>query len=237
MKIIPAIDILGGKCVRLSQGDYAKVNVYDENPVEVAKRFEDAGLRYLHLVDLDGARCGKITNADVLQKIASTTDLHIDFGGGIKSEEDIRLAFGSGARQVTAGSVAVKSPEIVADWLGRFGPEKIILGADCRNRRIATDGWLQESGIDVLDFVSGYAQKGARTFICTDISKDGMLEGASIELYAELLSKLEIDLVASGGVGAISDLERLKAIGCAGVIIGKALYENRISLKQLTRLC
>lgn len=237
MKIIPAIDILGGKCVRLSQGDYAKVSVYDENPVEVAKRFEDAGLRYLHLVDLDGARSGKIRNVQVLEQIASATNLQIDFGGGIKSEADIELAFDSGAKQVTAGSIAVKSPEIVEDWLRRFGPEKIIIGADCRNRKIAINGWLEASELDIFDFVSDYVTKGANTFICTDISKDGMLKGASVELYGELLSRLEINLIASGGVSDISDLVRLKAIGCAGAIVGKALYENKISLQQLSQLC
>lgn len=237
MKIIPAIDIIDGKCVRLTQGDYAQKKVYNEDPVAVAKMFEDAGIRYLHLVDLDGARQGKITNYKVLEAIAAQTKLSVDFGGGLKTDDDITIAFNSGAAQVTAGSIAIKQPETVYRWLKKYSAEKIILGADCRNRFVATNGWQQESTLDVLDFIKGYQQKGITSVICTDISKDGMLQGPSFELYKEILSETNIGLIASGGISSIDDVVRLKELGCSGAIIGKAIYEGNISLTQLSQLC
>ncbi|MFP9099050.1 1-(5-phosphoribosyl)-5-[(5-phosphoribosylamino)methylideneamino]imidazole-4-carboxamide isomerase [Flavobacterium sp. RHBU_24] len=236
MKIIPAIDIIGGKCVRLTQGDYAQQTNYNENPLEVAKMFEAAGIQYLHLVDLDGAKNGRITNQAVLEKIAKNTSLHIDFGGGLKTDEDVQAAFNSGAKQITAGSIAVKSPETVYRWIAKFSADKIILGADCRNRKISVNGWQQESELDVIDFVNQYKTKGIQQVICTDISKDGMLQGPSFELYTELLTT-GIGLVASGGVTTINDVVMLKQMGCTGAIIGKAIYEGTITLKQLTELC
>jgi len=236
MKIIPAIDIIGGKCVRLTQGDYAQQKTYNENPLEVAKMFESAGIQYLHLVDLDGAKSGRITNQAVLENIAKNTSLHIDFGGGLKTDEDVQAAFNSGAKQITAGSIAVKSPETVYRWIAKYGADKIILGADCRNRKIAVNGWQVESTLDVVDFINQYKAKGIQQVICTDISKDGMLQGPSFELYTELL-KTGIRLVASGGVTTIDDVIALKQMGCTGAIIGKAIYEGTITLKQLTELC
>ena len=236
MKIIPAIDIIGGKCVRLTQGDYAQQKTYNENPLEVAKMFEAAGIKYLHLVDLDGAKNGRIINQAVLENIAKNTSLHIDFGGGLKTDEDVQVALNSGAKQITAGSIAVKSPETVYGWIAQYGADKIILGADCRNRKIATNGWQEESTLDVVDFVNQYKAKGIQDVICTDISKDGMLQGPSFELYTELL-KTGIALVASGGVTTIDDVFALRNMGCTGAIIGKAIYEGTITLKQLTDLC
>jgi phosphoribosylformimino-5-aminoimidazole carboxamide ribotide isomerase len=237
MKIIPAIDIIDGKCVRLTQGDYAQKKVYNEDPLSVAKMFEDAGIQYLHVVDLDGAKQGKITNYKVLETIATQTNLSVDFGGGLKSDDDITIAFNSGAAQVTAGSIAVKQPETVYRWLEKYGTDKIILGADCRNRFVATNGWQQESELDVLDFIKGYQQKGITSVICTDISKDGTLQGPSFELYKEILSETNIGLIASGGISSIDDVIRLKGLGCSGAIIGKAIYEGNISLTQLSQLC
>jgi len=236
MKIIPAIDIIGGKCVRLTQGDYTQQKTYNENPLEVAKMFEASGIRYLHLVDLDGAKNGRIINQSVLESIAKNTSLHVDFGGGLKTDEDVEAAFNSGARQITAGSIAVKSPDTVYSWIAKYGTDKIILGADCRNRKIATNGWQEESTLDVIDFVNQYKTKGIQQVICTDISKDGMLQGPSFALYTELL-KTGIGLVASGGVTTIDDVIALKNLGCTGAIIGKAIYEGTITLKQLTGLC
>ena len=237
MRIIPAIDIIDGKCVRLSKGDYSTKKIYNENPIEVAKEFEDNGIQYLHLVDLDGAKSKHIVNHQVLEKIASKTNLKIDFGGGLKSDEDLKIVFESGANQITGGSIAAKSPKLFLSWLNRFGKEKIILGADCQNRKIATNGWLENSEINVIDFIQDYKAKGIRQVICTDISKDGMLQGTSEELYKEILQKTEIDLIASGGVSSIEDLIRLEKIGCEGVIIGKAIYEGNITLKELQKLC
>ncbi len=234
MRIIPAIDIIDGKCVRLSKGDYSTQKVYNENPVEVAKAFEAHGIQYLHLVDLDGAKSQHIVNYKVLEQIASSTSLQIDFGGGIKSDEDVRIAFDSGAQQLTGGSVAAKSPALFEKWLSAYGPEKIILGADAKDRRIATHGWEQTSDLDVVSFVKDYQQRGVSYVICTDVSKDGMLEGPSFELYKELLTKVpKIKLIASGGISAFDELPQLAAMGCEGVIIGKAIYEKRISLKTL----
>lgn len=234
MRIIPAIDIIEGKCVRLSQGDYNSKKVYNENPLEVAKRFEDHGIEYLHLVDLDGAKSKHIVNHRVLEKIAAKTSLKIDFGGGLKSDEDLRIAFECGAEQITGGSIAVKEPKTFLSWLEKFGSERIILGADAKNGKVAVSGWTQESTEALLPFIKGYFEKGVKYVICTDISKDGMLEGPSTDLYKEILQENnDLKLIASGGVSKYDDLPTLQEIGCEGVIIGKAIYENKISLKQL----
>ncbi|WP_139423629.1 1-(5-phosphoribosyl)-5-[(5-phosphoribosylamino)methylideneamino]imidazole-4-carboxamide isomerase [Chryseobacterium mulctrae] len=233
MRIIPAIDIIDGKCVRLSKGDYRTKKIYNENPLEVAKEFESFGIKYLHLVDLDGAKSKHIVNQKVLENIARETSLQIDFGGGLKTIEDIEIAFNSGAKQITIGSIAVQNPEFCFSLIEKYGSEKIILGADCENRKIKTSGWLEESNQDVIDFILGYQKKGIKNVICTDISKDGMLEGASEDLYKEILDKTKIQLIASGGISGIEDVYKMKEIGCSGTIIGKAIYEGRISLKQL----
>ncbi|MCG8206999.1 1-(5-phosphoribosyl)-5-[(5-phosphoribosylamino)methylideneamino]imidazole-4-carboxamide isomerase [Tenacibaculum finnmarkense] len=237
MRIIPAIDIIEGKCVRLTKGDYATKKIYNENPLEVAKEFEDNGIEYLHLVDLDGAKSQHIVNYKILEQIAAKTNLKIDFGGGLKSNEDLRIAFENGASQITGGSIAVKNPEIFTGWLAKYGADKIILGADCINRKIATHGWLETSEVDVVDFIKEYEKIGIKNTICTDVAKDGMLQGASVELYKEILSKSGINLIASGGVASIDDLIALKEIGCEGAILGKAIYEGYISLKELQKLC
>ncbi|APU70211.1 1-(5-phosphoribosyl)-5-[(5-phosphoribosylamino)methylideneamino]imidazole-4-carboxamide isomerase [Christiangramia flava] len=234
MRIIPAIDIIEGKCVRLSKGDYTTKKIYNENPLEVAKSFEDHGIQYLHVVDLDGAKSKHIVNHQVLEQITSKTSLKIDFGGGLKSDDDLRIAFESGASQVTGGSIAVRQPELFRKWLQKYGNEKIILGADCINRKIAVSGWTENSEDDVLDFIKAYEAEGAKYVICTDISKDGMLAGPSFVLYEELLQETEtIKLIASGGISEFEELPKLQELGCEGVIIGKAIYENRITLKQL----
>jgi phosphoribosylformimino-5-aminoimidazole carboxamide ribotide isomerase len=237
MRIIPAIDIINGKCVRLTKGDYSTQKIYNENPLEVAKIFEDNGIQYLHLVDLDGAKSSQIINHKILYEIATKTNLKIDFGGGLKQKRDLEIAFENGANQVTGGSIAAKNPEEFLTWLKDYGNEKIILGADCLNRKIATHGWLETSELDVIDFISEYAQKGIKTVICTDISKDGMLQGTSNELYSDILAKIKVNLIASGGVSQLSDLILLKEIGCEGVIIGKAFYEGNIKIKDLRALC
>ncbi|WP_144281603.1 1-(5-phosphoribosyl)-5-[(5-phosphoribosylamino)methylideneamino]imidazole-4-carboxamide isomerase [Chryseobacterium echinoideorum] len=233
MKIIPAIDIIDGKCVRLSKGDYNTKKIYNENPLEVAKKFESFGIRYLHLVDLDGAKSKHIVNQKVLEIITKETSLEIDFGGGLKTLEDIEIAFNSGAKQITIGSIAVQNPYFCFDLIEKYGSDKIILGADCENRKIKTSGWLQESQLDVIDFILKYKNKGIKNVICTDISKDGMLQGASDELYREIIEKTAVQLIASGGISCIEDVEQMKNIGCSGTIIGKAIYEGRISLQQL----
>ncbi len=237
MKIIPAIDIIEGKCVRLSKGDYNTKKIYNENPLEVALEFESSGIEYLHLVDLDGARSSRIINYKILESIASGTRLKVDFGGGLKSDSDVKIAFESGASQVTGGSIAANDPELFIGWLDRYGAEKIILGADCSNRKIATNGWMRESSLDVIDFINDYVSKGIQQVISTDINLDGMLSGPSIELYEEILSMTEVGLIASGGVSSIDDLKQLKAIGCDGAIVGKAIYEGTINLKELAELC
>lgn len=237
MRIIPAIDIIDGKCVRLSKGDYATKKIYNENPLEVAKEFEAHGIMHLHLVDLDGAKSKQIVNQKVLEKIASNTQLKVDFGGGIKSDADLRIAFECGAHQVTAGSIAVSDPELFATWMNKYGKEKLILGADCNNRKIATHGWLEETNLDIIDFIKGFEKEGIKYVICTDIAKDGMLQGPSIELYEEILQKTEVFVIASGGVTTLTDLKLLKDLGCEGAIIGKAIYEGTISLKELEALC
>jgi len=234
MKIIPAIDIIDGKCVRLSKGDYSTQKTYNENPLEVAKQFEANGIEYLHLVDLDGARSNKIINHKVLEKIANNTQLKIDFGGGLKSNEDIEIAFNSGAHQITGGSIAVKNPEVFKNWIIKYGVDKIILGADVNVRNIAVSGWLEDSGLDIVTFIKNHIRLGLHTVICTDIAKDGMLQGASIDLYKELQQEIpNLNLIASGGVASMNDLEQLLEMKMHGAIIGKAIYEGNISLKEL----
>lgn len=236
MRIIPAIDIIDGKCVRLSQGDYSTSKIYNENPLEVAKEFQDHGIKYLHLVDLDGAKSKHIVNYKVLEKIASGTDLQIDFGGGLKSDKDLKIAFESGASQITGGSIAVKDPDTFFAWLEKFGSEKIILGADAKDRKIAISGWLEDSGRDLLPFIQQYVEKGVEYVICTDVSKDGMLQGPSFELYEEIIAEIpDVKLIASGGIAEFDDLPKLQELGCEGAILGKAIYEGRISLKQLEK--
>jgi phosphoribosylformimino-5-aminoimidazole carboxamide ribotide isomerase len=237
MRIIPAIDIIDGKCVRLTKGDYATQKIYNENPLEVAKEFEANGIQYLHLVDLDGAKSKHIVNHKELENIAKNTALKIDFGGGIKSNEDVKIAFESGASQITGGSIAVQNPTLFLEWLNEYGSDKIILGADVHNRKIATQGWLKSSEKDVVEFIRDYELKGISCVVCTDIAKDGMLLGASNELYREILQKTNVKLIASGGVSCIDDLIKLKEIGCDGAIVGKAIYEDKITLQELRKLC
>ncbi|MEO8934482.1 MAG: 1-(5-phosphoribosyl)-5-[(5-phosphoribosylamino)methylideneamino]imidazole-4-carboxamide isomerase [Xanthomarina sp.] len=239
MRIIPAIDIIDGKCVRLTKGDYNTKKIYNENPLDMAKQFEAAGIQYLHLVDLDGAKAQQIVNYRVLEQIASKTSLKIDFGGGIRTNEDLHIAFNSGAKQITGGSIAVNNSKVFEGWLEKYGCTKIILGADCKNEKIAIDGWQEESHLEVIPFIRDYQKKRIKYVICTDISKDGMLEGPSIELYKKIIDSCSnsdgqsIKLIASGGVSCINDINLLEDIGCEAVIIGKALYEGRISLKDL----
>jgi len=234
MRIIPAIDIIDGKCVRLSKGDYTTKKIYNENPLEVAKSFEDHGIQYLHLVDLDGAKSSQIVNHKILEQIASKTNLKIDFGGGLKSDTDLRIAFESGASQITGGSIAVKNSDLFKQWIAQYGSDKIILGADANNEKVAVSGWLEESKEDLIPFIQGYEKDGIRYVICTDIAKDGMLEGPSFELYQKILKQVpNIKLIASGGISSFDELPKLAEMGCEGTIIGKAIYEGRISLKQL----
>tara|TARA_R110002012_G_scaffold81945_3_gene207433 strand:+ start:22418 stop:23164 length:747 start_codon:yes stop_codon:yes gene_type:complete len=246
MRIIPAIDIIGGKCVRLTKGNYDTKKIYNENPLEVAKQFEDSGIEYLHLVDLDGAKASHVVNYKILELLASKTSLKIDFGGGLKTDDDLHVAFNSGARQITGGSIAVKNSDTFTGWLDTYGSEKIILGADCypteTGGTIAVSGWQERSNQEVIPFVKSYQKKGIRYVICTDISKDGMLEGPALTLYKNILESCtnssapqSIKLIASGGVSNIDDVIALKEVGCEGVIIGKALYENKIKLKDLSR--
>lgn len=237
MRLILAIDIIDGYCVRLSKGDYNTKKVYNKNPLELAKAFEDSGIEYLHLVDLDGAKSQHIVNYKVLESICTYTNLKVDFGGGLKSNEDAKIAFESGANQITGGSIAVKQPEIFKAWLEQYGAEKIILGADCKEKKIVTSGWLETSKLNVIDFIKYYEQEGVKYVISTDIAKDGMLLGTSNEMYKEIINTTNLNVIASGGVSNIEDLIQLKEIGCEGAIIGKAYYENRITLSQLTDLC
>lgn len=231
MKIIPAIDIIDGKCVRLTQGDYAQKKVYNENPLEVAKMFEAAGVTNLHLVDLDGAKAKQIINYKVLETIASKTNLKIDFGGGLKSDEDLKIAFESGANQITGGTIAVKNPDLFLNWVARYGSEKIILGADVKDEKIAISGWQEESGIELFDFLKKYTEAGIEYVICTDISKDGLLQGTALGLYQKIMTQFpNIKLIASGGVVGIDELEKLQELGVHGAIIGKAIYEGKIDL-------
>ncbi len=236
IQIIPAIDIIDGKCVRLSQGDYSQKTIYNENPLEVAKMFEAAGIRRLHLVDLDGAKAKHIVNHKILKEIAAKTSLVIDFGGGLKSDEDIEIAFNSGAAMVTGGSIAVKERETFLKWLGKYGSEKIILGADTKDGNIAVGGWQETTALPVIEFISEYHKKGIVKVISTDISRDGMLSGPAFELYSEIMKTLpEVEIIASGGIATMGDILKLDEMGVPGVITGKAIYENRISLMEIEK--
>jgi phosphoribosylformimino-5-aminoimidazole carboxamide ribotide isomerase len=236
MQIIPAIDIIEGKCVRLTEGDYSQKKVYNENPLEVALQFQDAGLERVHLVDLDGAKAGKIINWKVLEMIASKTSLKIDFGGGIKKQEDVRVVLEAGALWATVGSVAVKDKTSLFQWMQEFGAGKFLLGADVKGELLAVGGWLETTSINIFDFIAEYLQHGIQQIFCTDISKDGRLEGPSLALYQSLIKQNKnLNLIASGGVSSVQDLEALREIGCAGAIVGKAIYEGKISLDDLSR--
>ncbi len=233
MRIIMALDIIDGKCVRLARGNYDTAKIYGENPLEVAKEIEDSGIRYLHLVDLDGARKKKIVNYRLLEEISSNTKLTIDFGGGIRSDEDLDIAFSSGAKQVTAGTVAATCPPLFMKWLVRYGNDRIILGADFREKRIVSDAWAETSDKDIVSFISGYSKRGVKYSICTDVERDGMMSGPATEVYKEILSSVNISLIASGGISSLKDIEDIKSACCEGVIVGKAVYEGKIKLKDL----
>lgn len=236
MQIIPAIDIIDGKCVRLTEGDYTQKKIYNEDPLEVAKTFEGVGLMRLHLVDLDGAKAGEVVNWKVLEKIATKTNLQIDFGGGIKKEAILNAVLDAGATFATIGSLAVKEPDTFAEWINKFGANRFMLGADVYNEKIAIGGWLEKTELSVYDFMQSYLVKGIRQMFCTDIQKDGKLEGPSIVLYQKIIKTFpSINLIASGGVSSVEDLIALKKIGCTGAIVGKAIYENRISLTDLSK--
>ena len=236
MEIIPAIDIIDGKCVRLSQGDFETKKVYSESPLETARQFEAAGITRLHMVDLDGARQGKLINLASLSDVASNTNLKLDFGGGIKTKEDVLSVLNAGAGMINIGSIAVKQPALVSAWIEEFGSEKILLGADVRDEKIVTQGWQVSTDIGILKFIEDFVRRGIKQIFCTDVAKDGLLEGTSIDLYKKILGKFPgLHLIASGGVTSINEIEALKAIGCAGVIIGKALYEGRIKLGDLKK--
>lgn len=234
MYIIPAIDLIGGKCVRLSQGDYSSKKEYHDDPLEMAKRFEGAGISRLHLVDLDGAKAKKIINGDVLERICAGTSLQVDFGGGIQAVEEIEKAFALGAKQVTGGSIAVKNPTLFDEWITKYGSDKIILGADAKNKKIAVGGWEETTSVDLIPFIQSYFDKGIRYVICTDVAKDGLLQGPSVDLYREILQEIpELKLIASGGVSSVKDLEELEKVGVYGAIVGKAYYEGRVTLEEL----
>jgi phosphoribosylformimino-5-aminoimidazole carboxamide ribotide isomerase len=236
IELVPAIDIIGGKCVRLSQGDYGTKTVYSENPLEIAKAFEGAGINRLHLVDLDGAKSSRIVNYKILEQIAKGTSLIIDFGGGLKTDDDLRIAFESGAAMVTGGSIAVKSPQVFETWLQKYGGSKIILGSDVKDKKIAVNGWLESTDQELLPFLKAYMQKGVSATICTDISKDGMLQGPAFELYAEIKKSFpSLYLIASGGISSFADIAKLDEQGIDSVIFGKAFYEGKISLKDLEK--
>ena len=237
MDIIPAIDIIDGKCVRLTKGDYNICKTYSDNPLDMALRFQDAGIKRLHLVDLDGARSKHIVNHPTLESIATHTNLTIDFGGGIKARADLETALGCGAQMVTVGSTAVEHPELMEEWIAEFGQEHIILGADARDGKISVNGWKEDSALELDDFISDYMKRGISKVLCTDINKDGMLQGPSVELYRQLLTKFpDIYLIASGGVSSVDDLMRLKEAGLPAAIVGKAYYEGRITIEQLSEL-
>lgn len=234
MYIIPAIDLIGGKCVRLSQGNYSSKKEYHDDPLEMAKRFEGVGIQHLHLVDLDGAKAKKIVNTDVLERICAGTSLDVDFGGGIQADEEIEKAFSLGAKQVTGGSIAVKNPALFEAWIANYGTEKIILGADAKNKKIAVGGWEETTSVDLIPFIKDYVAKGISYVICTDVAKDGLLQGPSTDLYKEILQEIPgVQLIASGGVSSVKDLEELEKIGVYGTIVGKAYYEGRVSLEEL----
>ena len=236
IELIPAIDIIDGKCVRLSQGDYERMTTYNHDPLEVAKEFQDHGIRRLHVVDLDGAKAHHIVNYKALERIASRTSLIIDFGGGIKSDGDLEIAFESGAQMVTGGSIAVKNPEMFTSWISKFGSEKIILGADAKEKKIAISGWEETTSQELVPFIKGYYDKGITKVICTDIARDGMLQGPAIDLYKEIRDEIPfLYIIASGGVSSIEDIEKLSEAGIPAVIFGKAIYEGKIQLKDLLR--
>jgi phosphoribosylformimino-5-aminoimidazole carboxamide ribotide isomerase len=236
IELIPAIDLIDGKCVRLTQGDYGQKTIYNENPLEVAKQIEDAGIKRLHLVDLDGAKQKKIINHKILETIVSKTSLHVDFGGGLQSDEDLMIAFNAGAKQITGGSIAVKNSKLFSNWITKFGTDKIILGADCKNTMIAISGWQETTEISVFKLIEDYLQKGIQYCICTDVAKDGLLQGPSFELYQEIIRKFpSLKLIASGGVTSVEDIEKLNNMGIYGAIIGKAFYEGKIKLEDLKR--
>ncbi|HJA88660.1 MAG TPA: 1-(5-phosphoribosyl)-5-[(5-phosphoribosylamino)methylideneamino]imidazole-4-carboxamide isomerase [Candidatus Parabacteroides intestinavium] len=236
MELIPAIDLIEGKCVRLTQGDYSTRKVYNEDPLEIALQFEDVGVGRLHVVDLDGAKAGKIVNYKVLERLASRTRLTIDFGGGLKSDEDLRIAFDSGAQMVTGGSIAVKNPARFLSWLGQYGGERIILGADAKDKKIAVSGWEEGTDLQLIPFVKDYQAKGVQKIICTDISRDGMLQGPAIDLYKEIKEEVEgLYIIASGGVSSMRDIERLDEAGIPAVIFGKAIYEGRIQMNEIEK--
>lgn len=236
IEIIPAIDIIDGKCVRLSQGDYKKKTIYSENPLEIAKMFEAVGLKRLHLVDLDGAKAHHIVNQKVLENIALNTNLVIDFGGGLKSDEDLKIAFESGASMITGGSIAVKSPEVFLRWIKKYGAEKIILGADAKKEMIAVAGWQENTVTDIFSFINNWYLKGIRKIISTDISRDGMLQGPATELYQKILKSVPFaHLIASGGVSSMADILELQNAGIPAVITGKAFYEGRIKMEEIER--
>lgn len=237
MRMIVAIDIIGGKCVRLTRGDFNSKKIYNENPLDFAMQIEENGINYLHLIDLDGAKNKKLENIKVLEKIASKTNLKIDFGGGLRTYDDILTVINAGARQITAGSIAVSDPVLFIGWLTKLGQEKLILGADCIDRKISTAGWLENSDLDVINFISNYRSKGVKYAVCTDIRRDGTLEGPSTELYKDILQSVNIKLIASGGISSIKDIEEVEEAGCEGVIIGKAIYEGKIKLNELRKLC
>jgi phosphoribosylformimino-5-aminoimidazole carboxamide ribotide isomerase len=237
VRIIVALDIMEGKCVRLTKGDFSTKKIYNENPLEVARQVEDNGIKYIHLVDLDGALKKRVVNYKILEKIAAGTSLKIDFGGGIRSDDDLYIVFSSGARQITCGSIALTSQPLVIEWLSRWGREKIMLGADSVKRKIAFEGWVEKSDSDIVKFIADYRSKGIKYAVCTDIDKDGMLKGPSVGLYKEILEIPGINLIASGGITSVKDIEELSLIGCEGAIIGKALYEGILDLKDLSRLC
>jgi len=235
LQIIPAIDIIEGKCVRLTKGDYSQKKIYNENPLEIAKEFEGAGINRLHLVDLDGAKSENIVNRKVLETIASKTGLIIDFGGGIKTDKDIKTAFDCGAAMVNIGSIAVRNRELFLEWLRVFGNDKIILSADVADNKIASGGWLEESDLIAYDYINSYVRAGVKKIVCTDISKDGMLTGSSIELYTQIMKQNpNIELIASGGFTSLDEFPKLEEIKVSGIIIGKAIYENKVSLKDLS---
>ena len=234
MYIIPAIDIIEGKCVRLTQGDYDQKKEYADNPAEVAGKFEQAGIKRLHVVDLEGAKTSKLVNEATLRSITKQTNLQVDFGGGVKSNEAIEMAFNAGAHQITAGSIAVKNPELVSTWISRYGAEKIILGADVKDEKVAINGWQEDSGIDLFNFLEGYVKQNVQYCICTDVTKDGLLQGPAFELYQKIMDRFpDLKLIASGGVASMDDLHRLNDMGVYGTIVGKAYYEGRISLEEL----
>jgi len=237
MRIILAIDIIGGKCVRLTKGDFNTKKVYNEDPLEIAKQVEESGLKYLHLVDLDGAKNKRLENLSVLETIANNTKLTIDYGGGVRSREDLILAFNAGASQVTAGSIAVNEPHLFIEWLSQFGNEKIILGADFIDRKVSAAGWLENSDKEITGFISDYVSKGVKYVICTDIGRDGMLQGPSVNIYREILNTVRVNLIASGGVSSLNDVKAMRDAGCEGTIVGKAFYEGKVSLKELAELC